>query len=81
LESAATREVREEYSAEVLDIETIGVRNVLRGDPVSRWVALVFAVKVDPAAVAIGEPVNFDELAGSRRTRCGSRCTPRPAKR
>jgi 8-oxo-dGTP diphosphatase len=38
-ESAATREVREEYSAEVLEIETIGVRNVLRGDPVSHWVA------------------------------------------
>ena len=61
-ESAVRREVREEYSTEVLEIEMIGVRNVLRGDPVSHWVALVFAVKVDPAAVAIGEPEKFDDL-------------------
>lgn len=61
-ESAVAREVREEYSAEVLGMEMIGVRNVLRGDPVSHWVALVFAVEVDPAAVSIGEPDKFDDL-------------------
>jgi 8-oxo-dGTP pyrophosphatase MutT (NUDIX family) len=61
-ETAVAREVGEEYSAEVLDMEMIGVRNVLRGDPVSHWVALVFAIKVDPAAVAIGEPHKFDGL-------------------
>ncbi|GII04275.1 NUDIX hydrolase [Planobispora takensis] len=62
-ETAVAREVREEYCAEALEIETIGVRNVLRGDPVtSHWVAVIFAVRVDPGEVAIGEPHKFDEL-------------------
>ncbi|MEV8634832.1 NUDIX domain-containing protein [Streptosporangium sp. NPDC051023] len=61
-EAAVAREVREEYSAGVLETETIGVRNVLREEPSSHWVAVVFAVRVDPAEVAIGEPHKFDEL-------------------
>ncbi|MEU1877548.1 NUDIX domain-containing protein [Streptosporangium sp. NPDC020072] len=61
-ETAVAREVREEYSAEALDIETIGVRNVVRAVPDSHWVAVVFAVRVDPAEVAIGEPHKFDRL-------------------
>ncbi|QPP08620.1 NUDIX domain-containing protein [Streptomyces bathyalis] len=61
-EEAVTREVREEYSAPPLAIETIGVRNILRGTPLSHWVAVVFAVQVDPARVAIGEPHKFDSL-------------------
>jgi 8-oxo-dGTP diphosphatase len=52
--------VREEYTAEALAVETIGVRNVLRAG--SHWVAVVNAVLVDPAAVALGEPHKFDEL-------------------
>lgn len=61
-EAAVAREVREEYTAEALTVETIGVRNILRGDPVSHWVAVVCAVEVDPARVAIGEPHKFDAL-------------------
>ncbi|MBA0050194.1 NUDIX hydrolase [Streptomyces sp. AJS327] len=61
-EEAVRREVREEYVAEALTIETLGVRNILRGSPVSHWVAVVFAVRVDPAHVAIGEPHKFDAL-------------------
>lgn len=61
-EAALRREVREEYTAEVLAIEPLGVRNILRGDPVSHWVALLFAVEVDPALVVIGEPHKFDAL-------------------
>jgi ADP-ribose pyrophosphatase YjhB (NUDIX family) len=61
-EAAVAREVREEYSADVLKLEQVGVRNVVRRDPPSHWVAVVFAVHVDPAAVAIGEPHKFDEL-------------------
>ncbi|WP_280670786.1 MULTISPECIES: NUDIX domain-containing protein [unclassified Kitasatospora] len=61
-ESAVQREVREEYVAEALAVETLGVRNILRGDPVSHWVAVVFAVEVDPALVALGEPHKFDAL-------------------
>ncbi|MEZ0069903.1 8-oxo-dGTP diphosphatase [Streptacidiphilus sp. MAP12-20] len=61
-ESAVRREVREEYVADALAIETLGVRNILRGEPVSHWVAVLFAVEVDPAQVAIGEPHKFDAL-------------------
>ena len=61
-EEAVAREVREEYTAAPREIELLGVRNVLREDPPSHWVAIVFAVLVDPAAVAIGEPHKFDEL-------------------
>ncbi|MGF1429533.1 NUDIX domain-containing protein [Kitasatospora sp. LaBMicrA B282] len=62
-ETAVAREVREEYAAEALEVAVLGVRNVLRGDPVdSHWVAVVCAVRVDPAAVAIGEPHKFDAL-------------------
>jgi 8-oxo-dGTP diphosphatase len=59
-EEAVAREVREEYRAQVRGIETLGVRNVLRGP--THWVAVVFAVEVDPDAVEIGEPHKFDRL-------------------
>ncbi|MFC6064308.1 NUDIX domain-containing protein [Streptomyces ochraceiscleroticus] len=61
-EDAVRREVREEYAAEALAVETLGVRNILRGDPVSHWVAVIFAVRVDPAHVALGEPHKFDAI-------------------
>ena len=61
-EAAVTREVSGEYRAVPLAITQAGVRNVLRDDPPSHWVAVVFAVLVDPAAVAIGEPHKFDRL-------------------
>jgi 8-oxo-dGTP pyrophosphatase MutT (NUDIX family) len=62
-EEAVTREVREEYTATPLSIEPIGVRNILRGTaPVSHWVAVVFAVEIDPAQAAVGEPHKFDAL-------------------
>ncbi|MCC9306493.1 NUDIX domain-containing protein [Kitasatospora sp. RB6PN24] len=62
-EAAVTREVWEEYRAAALAIEVLGVRNVLRGDPVdSHWVAVVCAVLVDPAQTTIGEPHKFDRL-------------------
>ena len=59
-EQAVTREVTEEYGTAPAAIELRGVRNVLRDG--SHWVAIVFAVRVDPAAVAIGEPDKFDAL-------------------
>jgi ADP-ribose pyrophosphatase YjhB (NUDIX family) len=61
-EAAVRREVREEYVTEPLGTTLLGVRNVLRDDPPSHWVAIVFAVRVDPATVAIGEPHKFDRL-------------------
>jgi 8-oxo-dGTP diphosphatase len=62
LEQAVTREVSEEYVTSPLGVALLGVRNVLREEPPSHWVAIVFAVLVDPATVAIGEPHKFDEL-------------------
>ncbi|GES33173.1 NUDIX domain-containing protein [Streptomyces angustmyceticus] len=63
-EAAVAREVYEEYGVRPHGIEQIGVRNVLRGDPVdSHWVAVVFAVRVAPEAVTLGEPHKFDALA------------------
>ena len=62
-EAAVTREVGEEYSARPREIRQLGVRNVLREDPPSHWVAVIFSVLVDPAGVRIGEPHKFDELS------------------
>jgi 8-oxo-dGTP diphosphatase len=62
-EQAVTREVGEEYATTPRDTAFLGVRNVLRDDPPSHWVALTFAVLVDPASVAIGEPHKFVQLA------------------
>jgi 8-oxo-dGTP pyrophosphatase MutT (NUDIX family) len=62
-EAAVAREVREEYTAVPRETTVLGVRNVLRGEPVdSHWVAVVCLVRVDPAEVAIGEPHKFDAL-------------------
>lgn len=61
-EEAVGREVREEYSVDLLEMETIGVRNILRNDRQSHWIAVIFAVRVDPDLVQIGEPHKFDEL-------------------
>ena len=61
---AVTREVGEEYRAAPLSMRMIGVRNVVR--PGSHWVALVFAVRVDPGAVSNGEPHKFDALGWFR---------------
>jgi 8-oxo-dGTP pyrophosphatase MutT (NUDIX family) len=62
-EQAVTREVGEEYATTPLAIQNIGIRNVLRGNPVtSHWIAILFAVRVDPETVKIGEPHKFNEL-------------------
>ncbi|MEU7901302.1 NUDIX domain-containing protein [Actinoplanes sp. NPDC049118] len=61
-EAAVGREVAEEYGAAPLEINLLGVRNVVRVEPLSHWVAVVFSVLLDPAAVKIGEPDKFDEL-------------------
>ncbi len=60
--AAVTREVREEYCAQPLDVRNLGVRDVVRSNPHSHSVAIVFAVLVDPYQVALGEPDKFDEL-------------------
>ncbi|MGX6603384.1 NUDIX domain-containing protein [Micromonosporaceae bacterium Da 78-11] len=71
-EQAVAREVTEEYSTPPLAVDLLGVRNVLRAEPPSHWVAVVFAVLVDPGAVRIGEPHKFDELRWFDRARLPS---------
>lgn len=61
-EQAVAREVREEYGVDVVEQDLLGVRNILRDDPPSHWIAIVFAVRVDPDGVRIGEPHKFDAL-------------------
>lgn len=63
---AVTREVTEEYLATPQEITTLGVRNVLRDAPPSHWVAVVFAVRLDPDQAGIGEPHKCDELGWFR---------------
>jgi 8-oxo-dGTP diphosphatase len=62
-EAAVTREVLEEYATVPEEITLLGVRNVVRTEPLSHWVAVVFAVRVDPGSVKIGEPHKFDDLS------------------
>jgi len=61
-EEAVTREVREEYGAEARSIRLLGVRNMIRHDPFSHWVGLVFAVQIEPTEARIMEPQTFDAI-------------------
>lgn len=61
-EEAVAREVREEYGADAEDITLLGVRNMIRHDPFSHWIGLVFAVRIDPVAARIMEPHKFDAI-------------------
>jgi 8-oxo-dGTP diphosphatase len=63
-QAAVRREVLEEYCAEARDITLCGTHNILRdnhGTP-THWVALTFAVRVDPAQAKIGEPHKMDDI-------------------
>lgn len=63
-EQAVMREVKEEYGAEALKLDFVQVNNVIRkhnGVP-THWIALIFAVQVDPGNVIIGEPEKMGEI-------------------
>jgi len=63
-EQAVRREVKEEYCVDPLEVKLIETTNVLRehnGRP-PHWIAVVHAVRVDPAHVGIGEPEKMDEI-------------------
>jgi 8-oxo-dGTP diphosphatase len=64
-ENAVRREVKEEYCVEPQEIKFLTATNVLRknGNEDTHWVALIFAVKVDPTLVKIGEPHKMDDLS------------------
>jgi len=64
LEDNVRREVKEEYDAEAKDIEFIGYFDAFRETPEgvpTHWLAMCFAVRVDPAEVKINEPDLFDD--------------------
>ena len=64
IEEAIAREVMEELCAKPLDMEFLTVYDAHREHEGSRthWVAVIYAVKVDPKSVKIGEPHKIDEL-------------------
>ncbi|MGC1852141.1 MAG: NUDIX domain-containing protein [Solirubrobacterales bacterium] len=63
-EEAVAREVREEYLASLQEVIFLSATNVLRDHQgaSTHWVALSFAVLVDPREVGIGEPEKIDEI-------------------
>lgn len=65
IDEALRRELKEELGAEVLDVEFLLAYDAHRvhtdGSP-THWIALVHAVKVDPAKVRIGEPDKIAQI-------------------
>lgn len=64
IESTVRRELKEEFAANPLSIEFLGYFDVLRelsDGTMTNWLAMTFAVKVDPASIRINEPDMFDE--------------------
>lgn len=63
-EEAVRREIKEEYRVDVLNLQFLGVNNVLRkhNSKKTHWVAILFAAKVDPKKVSIGEKEKMDEI-------------------
>jgi ADP-ribose pyrophosphatase YjhB (NUDIX family) len=64
LEDNVRRELLEEYNVSPLSIDFIGYRDVFRTDKnnnPTHWLAMDFAVKVDPKQVKIMEPEKVDD--------------------
>lgn len=63
-EDCVRREVKEEYCTDILDLHFAAVTNVLRENNgvKTHWIALTFAVLVDPKQVKIGEPEKMDDI-------------------
>ena len=64
LEDAVRREMREEYSVEVMDLEFMGFRDVhrLHEGRKTHWIVFDYRARVDPQAVRIGEPEMLNEI-------------------
>lgn len=58
------REVREEYGVNAQDIKLVGVNNLLRknGQEKTHWVAIIFAVRVNPQWVKIGVSSKMEQI-------------------
>ncbi|MCA9356647.1 NUDIX hydrolase [Candidatus Nomurabacteria bacterium] len=59
-----SREVKEEYGADIVSLESLGHREVFREhDGVStHWISFAFKVLVDPEQVVNNEPDKHDEI-------------------
>ena len=64
LEECITREIKEEYCADVKELKQLGTFTALREQNGSdtHWVGIYFAAKVDPKQVKIGEPEKMDDI-------------------
>ncbi|MGD9129252.1 MAG: NUDIX domain-containing protein [Candidatus Woesebacteria bacterium] len=65
VERVLEKEIKEEYSTDILEYEFLGFRDVhrkLKGKK-THWIALDFKVLVDRKKVKNGEPHKFDEIA------------------
>jgi len=65
LEEGIRREVKEEYGAEVQEMEYMGFREVLRNNNGAKthWIAFDFRVLVNPSEVHIAEPDMMDDIS------------------
>jgi 8-oxo-dGTP diphosphatase len=63
-EEAVIREVGEEYCVSPKRLQYVQAKNIIRqnGDIKTHWIALLFAVEVDPSQVRIGDPEKMVEL-------------------
>ncbi len=68
IEDTLRKEIREEYGAEVLSFEFLGVRDAHREHEGKKthWVSLDHKVLLDRASVINAEPHKFDEIAWVR---------------
>lgn len=64
VEETLKKEIKEEYSTEVLNFEFLGYRDVHReqNGKKTHWIALDFKVLVDRDKVKNGEPHKFDDV-------------------
>lgn len=63
-EDGARREIREEYGVDAKDLKLVRIHNVLRDNNgiQTHWISIVFAAKINPEDVVIGEPHKIDEI-------------------
>lgn len=63
-EQTVRREVKEEYCTSVKRLQLVGVNNVLRTHQrqSTHWIAILFAVPVNPKKVKIGDSEKMDKI-------------------
>ena len=64
VETTLRKEIKEEYSCDVLSFEFLGYREIFReqnGQP-THWLSLDFKVSVNPKQAKNGEPEKFDQV-------------------